>query len=473
VLVTRHYAATGWETYPDRVSGPASVLLRDAEVVDVGVVDVLLRDGVVVTVGRSAEGAADETVDCGRAALLPGLHDHHIHLLATAAAARSVPCGPPAVRNLDELRAAMLSAAPDADGWIRGVGYDDSVAGGIDAAVLDALRPDVPVRVQHRSGALWVLNSLGLDAVAVGGADIAGVERNGSGQPTGRLWRLDGWLRERLGPAEAVDLAGLSQRLASFGITGVTDATPDLTPSPEKALRSAGLAQRVTSLGDPDGDAPFKIVVADHALPSWDELAERIQAVRPRAVAVHAVTRAALVLVLSVLDQLGPTVDDRIEHAAVAPPDLAAWMGRLGLAVVTQPSFVHLRGDDYLKRVDREDLPHLWPHRSLLDAGVRVACSSDAPYGDPDPWASIAAATRRLTRSGRAVAARQAVTGRQALDGYLGPAERPGGAPRAVARGAPADLVLLDRPLGPALADPTAVTVRATWIGGRRVWDNT
>jgi predicted amidohydrolase YtcJ len=449
------------------------VVLRDAEVTDVGVVDVLVRDGIVLAVGAPAEDAADETVDCGRAALLPGLHDHHIHLLATAAAARSVPCGPPAVRSLDELRAAMVSATPDADGWIRGVGYDDSVAGGIDATALDALRPDLPVRVQHRSGALWVLNSLGLAAIAVDGTDIAGVERNGAGQPTGRLWRLDGWLRERLGHAGAVDLAGLSQQLASFGITGVTDATPDLTPSSEKAFVSAGLAQRVASLGDPDGDAPFKIVVADHALPTWDELAQRMQAVRPRAVAVHAVSRAALVLVLGVLDQLGPVAGDRIEHAAVAPPELAAWIARLGLAVVTQPSFVHLRGDDYLERVDREDLPHLWPHRSLLDAGVRVACSSDAPYGDLDPWASIAAATHRRSVSGRAVAAAEAVTGRQALDGYLGPADRPGGAPRAVVPGAPADLALLDRPLAAALAEPTAVTVRATWIGGRRVWDNT
>jgi predicted amidohydrolase YtcJ len=449
------------------------VVLRDAEVTDVGVVDVLVRDGVVVAVGGPADDTADETVDCGRAALLPGLHDHHIHLLATAAAAGSVQCGPPAVRTLDELRAAMVSAAPDADGWIRGIGYDESVAGGIDAAALDALRPDVPVRVQHRSGALWVLNSLGLEAIAVDGTDMAGVERNGAGRPTGRLWRLDGWLRERLGRAGAIDLVGLSQRLASFGITGVTDATPDLTASSDKAFVSAGLAQRVTSLGDPDGDAPFKIVVADHALPTWDELAERIQAVRPRAVAVHAVTRAALVLVLGVLDQLGPVAGDRIEHAAVAPPELAVWIARLGLAVVTQPSFVHLRGDDYLERVDREDLPHLWPHRSLLDAGVRVACSSDAPYGDLDPWASIAAATHRLSLSGRAVAAGEAVTGRQALDGYLGPADRPGGAPRAVVPGASADLALLDRPLGAALAHPTAVTVRATWIGGRRVWGST
>ena len=45
----------------------------------------------------------------------------------------------------------------------------------------------------------------------------------------------------------------------------------------------------------------------------------------------------------------------------------------------------------------------------------------------------------------------------------------PGGAPRRVEVGAPADLCLLDRPLTDVLADPSADHVRATWIGGRVV----
>ncbi len=448
----------------------ASIWLRGAEVAGAGVVDVLLRDGRVEALGAPVDDAPGEVVECAGAALLPGLHDHHVHLLAAAAAARSVPCGPPAVRTRDELDAAMSSAAQGADGWIRGVGYDESVAGDLDAAALDALRGDVPVRVQHRSGALWTLNSLGLEAIGAAGADVAGVERDGVGSPTGRLWRLDGWLRDRLGTAPAVDLTALSQRLASFGITGVTDATPDLAPSARHALTTGGLKQRLMLLGDPDGAAPFKIVVADHVLPSWDELAERVRSVRPRPVALHAVTRAALVLVLGVLESLGVVAGDRIEHAAVAPPQLAEWIARLGPPVVTQPSFVRQRGDEYLDRVDDEDLPHLWPYRSLLEAGVRVACSSDAPYGDLDPWASIAAATGRTSLGGRAVGPDQAVPAGAALCGYLGSAGDPGGTARSVVRGVPADLVLLDRPLAAALADPGSVSVRGTWISGRRVW---
>jgi hypothetical protein len=55
------------------------------------------------------------------------------------------------------------------DGWIRAIGYHDSVAGPLDRAALDALVPTVPLRVQHRSGVLWILNSAGLARVGLAG----------------------------------------------------------------------------------------------------------------------------------------------------------------------------------------------------------------------------------------------------------------------------------------------------------------
>jgi predicted amidohydrolase YtcJ len=56
-----------------------------------------------------------------------------------------------------------------------------------------------------------------------------------------------------------------------------------------------------------------------------------------------------------------------------------------------------------------------------------------------------------------------------ALDAYLAPADNPGGPPRRVRPGEPADLVLLDAPLRDALTAPHAHSVRATLIGGRIV----
>src|SRR5918998_660746 len=104
---------------------------------------------------------------------------------------------------------------------------DDEVDGPIDRWHLDALVPDRPVRVQHRAGGAWVLNTRGLDLIGVDDTtDRAGVERDGDGQPTGRLLGLDRWLRERLPPHPVPDLAAVGRRLTAYGVTGVTDATP-------------------------------------------------------------------------------------------------------------------------------------------------------------------------------------------------------------------------------------------------------
>ena len=457
----------------DNLEPRRDLVLRDAEVYGV-VGDVLVRNGRIAGVGQSVPDAG-AVIDCGGAAVIPGLHDHHCHLLAAAAAADSASCGPPAVRTRTGLCKA-LSGPAGPDGWLRGVGYDETVAGDIDRWVLDQIAPAVPTRVQHRSGALWVLNSAGLAALGIedqpGGTYPDGVERDPAGRFTGRLWRVDQWLRDRLPIRAAPDLAGLSRTLARYGITGVTDATPDLDTEAIALLTRGGLRQRLCLLGAPGPvtgalAGPFKIVVTDHALPGWDELAGRIRAARPRSVAVHSVSRESLILILAVLREVGAVPGDRIEHAAVAPPETVPLIAELGLTIVTQPAFIAERGAEYLDRVAPADLGDLWPWRRFDQAGVPVACSSDAPYTSWDPWAAIAAAAGRMTGDGRRVAPGERVAAARALAAYFGTPLDPGGAPRRIARGEVADIAVLDRPWRRVISEPAAVRVAATVIGGR------
>ena len=385
------------------------------------------------------------------------------------------------MRNALELRTALIDAMPT-DGWVRGVGYDESVAGLPDCEELDVLRHDVPVRIQHRSGALWLLNSAALRAIGAE-AGPAGVERDVSGRPTGRLWRTDAWLRSRLPDIGPPPLATLSRRLARYGITGVTDATPQLDAHALAILAAArasgDLLQRVMVLGtdDPsprgvDGGGPRKVVVADHELPALPDLIDRLRAARGdgrRAVAVHCVSREALLLTLAALHELGSRPGDRVEHAAVVPPEAHSELRRLGLTVVTQPSLIAARGDDYLARVDPADLGQLWPFRSLLEAHIPVGCSSDAPYGDLDPWVTLRAAAERTAPSGAPVTPAERVHPRTALRGFLTAAAAPGGPARVIAAGAPADLIVLDRPLREALAEPDHRRVQVTVINGRPI----
>ena len=171
-------------------------------------VDIRVTGGRVSAVGAELpRSPRAQVLEARGGALLPGLYDSHVHLTALAAETTSVRCGPPAVPDAPALAAALGGAAPDVHGWIRGLGYTDSVAGDLDAAALDRLHGARPVRVQHRSGALWILNSAGADRLGLPAGDHPGIERMPDGTPTGRLWRADDWLRSRLPRPQPPDLA--------------------------------------------------------------------------------------------------------------------------------------------------------------------------------------------------------------------------------------------------------------------------
>jgi predicted amidohydrolase YtcJ len=262
--------------------------------------------------------------------------------------------------------------------------------------------------------------------------------------------------------------------MASFGITGITDATPELTSDGLEILTGGQIDQRLMFLGTeaeavPRGAlvGPHKIVVADHSPPTYDELFRLIRSSRPRPVAIHSVTRVTLLLALTVLADIGPTPGDRIEHAAVVPCEAIEAISKLGLAIVTQPSFIRRRGDEYLDRVSEVDQAHLWPFRSLLNAGVPVGCGSDAPYGDLDPWSSVRAAVDRRALSGRVVVESERVSATQALNAFLSDPASPGGAVRRLKPGDSADVVLLNCPLQHMLSDPSPSRIRLTLIAGR------
>lgn len=456
-------------------------ILRNVEVDGRAGLDVRLKAGRIAEIGERL-GAAREDLDGRGGALIPGLVDHHIHLLATAAQSRSLPLDALADRAAFERALGQALAARPPGAWLRATGYHERIAGDLDRSDLDRLAPDHPLRVQHQTGSLWVLNSRALAILDPTDAASA-VERDGAGRPTGRVWRGDAWLRARL-PAEPPDLAPLGRRLAACGITGLTDtsATTDADAAAilAAARRSGALPQRLTlmsagPLSAPDDRAfevgAVKVLLDDARLPDLDDVTGRIAGARAqgRAVAVHCVTAGELALTLAAFETAGAEVGDRIEHGGVIPAEAVPVLHRLGLTVVTQPAFVSERGDRYLAEVATVEQGDLYRCASLLGAGVPVAASSDAPYASPDPWTGIAAAVRRRTRDGRSLGAGERVDARTALNLYLGSRAAPGGPPRRIAPGEPADLCLLRSGLDAALAAPTADQVRAAVIAGQIV----
>src|SRR5262249_51880725 len=112
------------------------------------------------------------------------------------------------------------------------------------------------------------------------------------------------------------------------------------------------------------------------------------------------------------------------------------------------------------------DRDSLYRCASLIEAGIRVAGSTDAPYGDLDPWRAMTAAVERRTRGGQAIGATEALTRGRALALFLGPYDAPGGLPRRVGVGAPADLCLLRVPMRDALDALDASLVAMTFRAG-------
>lgn len=327
------------------------------------------------------------------------MHDHHIHLFATAAALESAHCGPYQVHDPSGLARALREHDVDARGWVRGVGYYESVAGELDRQMIDAMRADVPIRLQHRSGQLWILNSLAIEWLGLDRdpRTPSGVERDGAGRATGRVYRCDAWLRGRLGASAPPRLGEVSRRLRALGITGVTDATPTNGPSEVAAFAAARahgeLSQRVIVMGTlalsdiepPPGIeiGPVKIHLAESDLPELESVIETIRAAhaRRRNAAIHCVTRVELVFALAAYEAAGVRAGDRLEHVHVAPPNCVAAIARLDLTVCANDGLVRSRCAEWRGDLDLEDASVIGRREVFERAGIALLSGSDAPYG--------------------------------------------------------------------------------------------
>ncbi|MDP3676687.1 MAG: amidohydrolase family protein [Novosphingobium sp.] len=450
------------------------LILRQARLEDGTLGDVGIASGLIAAM-EPRLGRCDNDFPGEGRLLLPGLADHHIHLLATAARLHSVDLAgmTSAVAVIGELRTKAAMLGPGA--WLRAVGYDERAGGIPDHMMLDAWLSDRPLRLQDRTGALWALNSAALALIGDPPWPEA-VETDAYGHPSGRIWRGDDWLRSRIG-GDPPDLAPLGRQLARCGVTSVTDAGAHNGPGEAALLaaqvRSGALPQRLTLMGREDLPeaaeyciGPLKLLYDERDLPALDAVAARIVAARAarRAVAAHVVTEGELVFFLAALDSAGGAQPgDRIEHGSLIPANLIGEIAGRGLIVVANPGFIATRGDRYLAEIESSQRVDLHRLASLAAAGIALLGGSDAPYGPANPWTAIASAVRRKCTSGEVLGPREALDPQQALGLF-----RTGGAIRA---GAPADCCLIDHDWRERVADTIAPDpVALTLIDGEPVY---
>jgi predicted amidohydrolase YtcJ len=203
------------------------------------------------------------------------------------------------------------------------------------------------------------------------------------------------------------------------------------------------------------------------------EIARRMRAAHDAGlqICVHVIGDGAVERVVDLFEQLlaeRPRVDHRhrLEHASLVLPALVPRLARLGLAVSTQPLFIHSEKHWLHRRLGAARARYTYPLRSLVDAGVLVGGASDAPVESTDVLHAIQCC---VTREG--FEPQEALTAEQALRlftrdaAYLQFEEHDKGT---LAPGKRADLVLLGaNPLAVPADEIAAIRVLRTVCGGR------
>jgi predicted amidohydrolase YtcJ len=191
-------------------------------------------------------------------------------------------------------------------------------------------------------------------------------------------------------------------------------------------------------------------------------------------IATHAIGDVAIDQMLDIYESLGPHprgFAHRIEHFGLPDANQLARASRLRVIAAPQTIFIHSLGRNFRRYLPDAFLARTYPIRAMLDAGVRVALSSDAPVVDDDnPLVGMTAAVTRRDDEGEAIAPEQAITA-EALHAYtMGGAVASGDEANrgSIEAGKWADLAVLSR--NPLISPPEAlreVTVDMTLVAGR------
>jgi hypothetical protein len=160
----------------------------------------------------------------------------------------------------------------------------------------------------------------------------------------------------------------------------------------------------------------------------------------------------------------------RIEHASIMDRKTMRELSRLGIVVSTQPMFIHSEKDWLLKRLGDERCRTVYPFRSFLDAGIKIAGASDAPIESQDVLQSIyCCVTREGFEPHQCVSLEEAVS-MYTLDAAY--AQFEDGIKGRITPGKRADLVVLsDDPFKVKPDKIRDIKVARTVVGGKVVYN--
>lgn len=168
-----------------------------------------------------------------------------------------------------------------------------------------------------------------------------------------------------------------------------------------KIILDGSLGARTAYLSQPYSDDPGNTGKINYTPGELEEIVWRAHE-EGFHVAVHAIGDKALDTILRIYSNLG-VHGERIEHASLVRKDQIPLLKKLGARLVVQPGFI-LSDTWILDRLGKERIKWAYRIKSLLDQGIIIGFSSDAPVEPPDPWRNIYAAVTRGENEGLDIA---------------------------------------------------------------------
>ena len=400
-----------------------------------------------------AKSLGGDIVNLEGRVVVPGFVDAHVHVDSLGLYISTLDLrGVKSIRELKEKLREYANVMRTQ--WIVGHGWDQELFEekrwptrfDLDEVVLD--RPVLLTRICLHAG---VLNTRALEVTGLLGGGVEGVLTDPGGNPTGvvvekALEIAREKFRETLGVEDYVELLRSAQdHLLLHGVTTVGfvncelpvfKALLELWRRRELRIRvrvylkpadggvdvlgvlrslgvkagfgdewlrimgvklfvDGGLGARTAWLSEPYSDDES---TSGLPLMSREELQKisRIVDESGLQLAVHAIGDKAVRTVLDVYSELLNTryLRHRVEHASLLKDDDLELMRDLGAVAVVQPHFIV--SDWWAKsRLGEQRVKWLYRFKSLVEAGVPLAFSTDAPVEPVNPWETVYAAVTR------------------------------------------------------------------------------
>ncbi|MCW3979510.1 MAG: amidohydrolase [Candidatus Bathyarchaeota archaeon] len=427
-------------------------------------------------------GEETEVIDLEGKTVLPGLIDSHMHPGSYGVFwVRGVKCGPD-MESVDELLKRIREKAdttPEGR-WILGYALDDVRLGRYPSrAELDSVTPSNPLYIQRRDGHIGVANSLALEAAGIDGdtpdPPHGRIDRDEVGEPTGVLRESAKDLVTGMLPPYTEDeyAEGLRHAFEEFVSLGLTTIHASMTgPTEFRAMqrlrrggdlklrvcvhasgREEGMGEALISSGiqTPFGDDWLKLTELEWVfdtstsgrtaayynpyvgepdnygilLYDQDDITDRVTKAHRAGIRIgldgigdRGIDRALDAIEAALMEEPREDHRHRIEHCCYVPPPIQMRLKELGVIDASANGFLHDLGDAYKANRGEEEMPWMWPHRTLVDEGIPAPGHSDCPVCTPNPWVGIYGLVTRRTSGGDVLYAGEGITPMEAIRAY-------------------------------------------------------